>query len=48
MPRKNEFNINISMIFVYIFTNRIQPFEAANISAALFFLQTNDEAIQLS
>ena len=27
------------MIFGYIFTNRIQPFEATNISAAFFFRQ---------
>jgi len=28
-----------------IFTNRIQPFKAANISAASLFVQTNDEAL---
>ena len=29
------------MIFGYIFINRIQPFEAANILALFLFVQTN-------
>ena len=33
----------MTLIWIY-FDNRIQPFEAANIAAAFFFWQINDEA----